>query len=87
MGGPMSKDQAHEASIKLSLKRAKPYEVIAKHSFGMTKKKRWMIIYKQSDGPKPVVILDDIKSAKKARKWLRLLERAWAEGFFYSSWR
>jgi hypothetical protein len=82
--GTVTTAQAHEAAIKLVLKKTKPYKVIAKHQFKMTTKKRWMIIYQAGDLPKPVVVEDDIKSAGKARKLKGLLERAWAEGNYAS---
>ena len=83
--GKVSKDQAHEAAIKLALKRSKPYEIIAKHKFKLTDHKEWMIIYRGPDAPKPVIILDKIRNVKKARRWKKLLERAWAEGVYAAS--
>jgi hypothetical protein len=80
--GKVTGHQAHEAAIKLVLKKHKPYKLIAKHSFGMTKKRRWMIIYQAGDLPKPVVIKDDIKIVGKGRRLIKLLERAWAEGSY-----
>jgi hypothetical protein len=82
--GRVTPEQAHEAAIKLVLKKQKPYQLIAKHSFGMTKKRRWMLIYQAGDLPKPVVIKDDIKTVGKGRKLKALLERAWAEGSYAS---
>lgn len=85
--GTVTPEQAHEAAIKLSLKRMKPYKLIAKHEFDMLDHsgREWMIIYQAGDMGKPVVVIDEISSAKKARKWLKLLERAWAEGYYSRS--
>lgn len=82
--GKVTPEEAHEAAIKLNLKKRNPYQLIAKHSFKMTKHKEWMIVMNAVDLSKPLVVLDEISSAKKARRWLKLLSRAWAEGFYAS---
>lgn len=82
--GKVTPEEAHEAAIKLNLKKRKPYRLIAKHSFGMTTHREWMVILNADDLAKPLVVLDGISSAKKGRKWLKLLSRAWAEGFYAS---
>lgn len=80
--GKVTPQEAHEAAIKLNLKKRKPFRIIAKHSFKMTKHKEWMIILRADDLEKPLIVADEISSAKKARKLRKLLERAWAEGFY-----
>lgn len=82
--GTVTPEEAHEAAIRLNLKKRNPYQLIAKHSFQMTKHKEWMIVMQAVDLSKPIVVMDEISSAKKGRKWLKLLSRAWAEGFYAS---
>lgn len=82
--GTVTPEEAHEAAIRLNLKKRNPYQLVAKHSFQMTKHKEWMIVLNADDLAKPVVVMDEIGTAKKARKWLKLLSRAWAEGFYAS---
>lgn len=82
--GTVTPEQAHEAAIKLNLKKRKPYQLIAKHSFMMTTHREWMIVLKTDDLAKPIIVLDGIKTVKKGRKWLKLLSRAWAEGLYAS---
>ena len=85
--GKVTPEQAYEAAIKLAIKKKKPYRLVAKHEFGLTDHREWMITYEQGPTGKPIIVVDDIAKVKKARKLKKMLERSWAEGHYVAGSR
>lgn len=84
--GKVTKEEAYEASLKLSIKKHKPYAVFSHDEIGQPEKDGYVVLYTAPLGGQREVIRDEIPRRDTANLLRDRLNRAWAQGFWSSHW-
>lgn len=84
--GKVTPQEVYEASIKLNIKKHKPFAIFSHAEIGQTDKDGYVVLYTAPLGGEREVVREEIPRRDTAVLLRDRLNRAFAQGFWSSMW-